>query len=102
MKDDVDPFSAGEQGYFPSDEERMTLRRVPEKLSWAIFSIGICELAERFSFYGATQVFSNFVNRPRPYIDGHVSASGAAKHLNTPSGALGLGTQVANGLVTFN
>lgn len=102
IKDDVDPSSTIEQGYFPSEEERMTLRRVPEKLNWATFSIGICELAERFSFYGATQVFSNFVNRHRPIIDGHISASGAAKHLNTPSGALGLGTQVANGLVTFN
>ncbi|WFD20732.1 hypothetical protein MCAP1_002984 [Malassezia caprae] len=102
IKDDVDPSSSIEQGYFPSDEERKMLRRVPEKLNWATFCIGICELAERFSFYGATQVFSNYVNRERPVIDGQLSTTGAAKHLSTPSGALGLGTQVANGLVTFN
>lgn len=102
LADRVHPPSKDEDGYFPTDEERLTLRRVPEKLNWATFSIGVCELAERFSFYGATQVFSNFLNRHRPVIDGNVSATGAAKHLDTPSGALGFGTQVANGLVTFN
>lgn len=83
--------------HFPSDEERATLRRVPEKLPLAMFAIGVCELAERFSFYGATQVFTNYIANPRP------SRSGAAYHKhNGKSGALGKGDQAANGLTTFN
>ena len=77
-----DPDTNISDQHFPTDEERATLRRVPEKLSVAVFSIGICELAERFSFYGATQVFTNFIARSRPKVDGEISASGAAKHLS--------------------
>ena len=97
-----DPDTNISDQHFPTDEERATLRRVPEKLSVAVFSIGICELAERFSFYGATQVFTNFIARSRPKVDGEISASGAAKHSSQASGALGKGSETANGLVTFN
>ena len=90
-----------EENYFPSEEERRTLRRVPEKLSMAAFAIGVCELAERFSYYGVTQVFTNYISNPIPLVDGHYSNTGAAKNEHK-SGALGRGSQVANGLVTFN
>lgn len=88
--------------HFPSDEERATLRRVPEKLHVGAFAIGICELAERFSFYGATQVFTNFIAHKRP------TSTGASYNRTTPgghkvkTGALGKGSEAANGLVTFN
>lgn len=88
-------------GTFPTDEERATLRRIPEKMSMAAFSIGVCELAERFSFYGATQVFTNFITNRIPLVDGHYSSTGASHH-GHKSGALGKGSRVANGLVTFN
>ena len=101
-KEHGDPKNDIAHQHFPTEEERQTLRRVPEKLSWAIFSIGVCELAERFSFYGVTQVFTNYISRKRPFIDGELSSSGAAKHLSRPSGALGLGSETANGIVTFN
>lgn len=78
------------------------MRRVPEKLSWALFSIGVCELAERFSFYGATQVFTNFIAHPLPVVDGEVSNTGASKNAGHSSGALNQGSQTANALVTFN
>lgn len=100
--DHGDPDTDKEEQHFPTDEERSTLRRVPEKLNWALFSIGVCELAERFSFYGATQVFTNFISKKRPVIDGEISASGAAKGSSRPSGALGMGSETSNGLVTFN
>lgn len=90
-----------DENYFPSEEERRTLRRVPEKMSIAAFAIGVCELAERFSFYGVTQVFTNFIANPIPKVDGQYSSTGAAKD-QQKSGALGRGSQVANGLVTFN
>lgn len=101
LGDAVDAPQA-EDNYFPSAEERATLRRVPEKMALAVFAIGICELAERFSFYGATQVFTNFIAHPIPTIDGRPSSTGAAHGEKVPSGALGQGSQVANGLVTFN
>lgn len=89
------------ENYFPSEEERATLRRIPEKLSMAAFAIGVCELAERFSFYGVTQVFTNYIANPIPKVDGSWSQTGASKGEHK-SGALGKGSEVANGLVTFN
>ncbi|WFD31869.1 hypothetical protein MSPP1_002909 [Malassezia sp. CBS 17886] len=89
------------EGHFPTDAERATLRRVPEKINFAVFAIGVCELAERFSFYGATQVFTNFIANPLPKVNGRISRTGAAMHENR-SGALGLGSVTANGIVTFN
>ncbi|PKI83233.1 hypothetical protein MVES1_003223 [Malassezia vespertilionis] len=92
-----------EEWHFPSEEERRTLRRVPEKMNWATFSIAICEFAERFSFYGATQVYTNFINHRRPVLnDGSISRTGAAKDSGQNSGALGMGSEASNGLVTFN
>lgn len=85
---------------FPTEEERATLRRVPEFVSPAAFAIGICELAERFSFYGATQVFSDFISNPRPHAPGNTRTGAGGSHVK--SGALGHGSQVANGIVTFN
>nr|VWO95986.1 WxL domain surface protein [Ganoderma boninense] len=42
---------------FPTEEEKKTLRRVADTLPWAAYLIAVCELAERFSYYGTTVVF---------------------------------------------
>ncbi|KAN0064893.1 hypothetical protein ACQY0O_001950 [Thecaphora frezii] len=81
----------------PTEEERSTLRRIPEKLPWAAYAIAFCELAERFSYYGCQQVFQNFVQQPRP-ARSRAGAGGA----NTQSGALNYGQQIASGMNTFN
>ncbi|PWN48494.1 PTR2-domain-containing protein [Violaceomyces palustris] len=81
----------------PTEEERATLRRVPEKLPWTAYAIAVCELAERFSYYGCQQVFQNFVQWPRP----STSRAGAGGS-NNQSGALGKGQQTATGINTFN
>jgi POT family proton-dependent oligopeptide transporter len=39
-----------------------TLRRVPQKIPWKIFTIGFIELCERMSYYGTVVVYSNFIN----------------------------------------
>ena len=54
------------------------------------------ELAERFSFYGSSVVFTNFIQQPLPPH----SRTGAAG-LSGQAGALGMGQQAANGLITF-
>jgi len=53
-------------------------------------------LAERFSYYGSTAVWTNFIQQPLP----KGSVTGAGK--SGQSGALGKGQQVATGLTTFN
>jgi len=80
----------------PTDEERDTLRRVPDKIPWAAYLIATVELAERFSFYGSSVVFTNFIQRPLP----PGSRTGSAG-LNGQAGALGLGQRASTGLTTF-
>jgi len=81
---------------FPTEEERMTLRRVSDFIPWNAYLIAIVELAERFSFYGSSVVFTNFIQQPLP----RGSHTGAGfKH--GQSGALGLGQQASTGLTTF-
>lgn len=47
-----------EYDYNVSDDDRANLRRVPAPMPWTAFLVAICELAERFSYYGTTQVFT--------------------------------------------
>ncbi|KAJ7192568.1 peptide transporter PTR2A [Mycena pura] len=81
---------------FPTDEERATLRRVPDRLPWAAYLIATVELAERFSFYGSSVVFTNFIQQPLPH--GSHTGAGFAKGV---SGALGMGQRASTGLTTF-
>ncbi|KAI0321432.1 hypothetical protein OF83DRAFT_313879 [Amylostereum chailletii] len=79
----------------PTELEMETLRHVPDKLDWSAFLIAFVEMAERFSFYGSTTVFVNFISSPR------ASSTGAGGP-NGQSGALGQGQQTATGLTTLN
>ncbi|KAF7291146.1 putative peptide transporter ptr2 [Mycena indigotica] len=80
----------------PTEEERLTLRRVADKIPWSAYQIAIVELAERFSFYGAGVVFTNFVQYPLP----PGSSTGAGMR-NGQSGALGQGQRFAAGVATM-
>lgn len=81
---------------FPTEEERATLRRVSDAIPWNAYLIALIEMAERFSFYGCSVVFTNFIQQPLP--DGsHTGAGGP----DGQSGALGRGQQTATGLTTF-
>ncbi|KAF7419195.1 hypothetical protein PC9H_001781 [Pleurotus ostreatus] len=81
---------------FPTEEERLTLRRVADTIPWNAYMIALVELAERFSFYGSTVVFTNYIQQPLP--DGsHTGAGGPIGQ----SGALGLGQRTSTGLSTF-
>ncbi|KAJ4474369.1 PTR2-domain-containing protein [Lentinula aciculospora] len=82
---------------FPTEEERLVLRRVSDTLPWASYLIAFVELAERFSYYGASVVFTNYIQQPLP--DG--SRTGAGGGGDGQSGALGKGQQIASGLTTF-
>jgi POT family proton-dependent oligopeptide transporter len=77
----------GLHGELPTEEERKTLRRVGEPLPKAAFLVAVVELCERFTYYGASGIFQNYVQRPLDGSEGR--------------GALGMGHNGATGLTTF-
>ncbi|KAH9050172.1 oligopeptide transporter [Lactarius hengduanensis] len=80
----------------PTEEEMNTLRHIPDKISWSAYLIAFVELAERFSYYGSTAVFVNFIQQPLP--KGSKTGAGG-KH--GVSGALGQKQETSTGLTTF-
>ncbi|TVY73449.1 putative peptide transporter ptr2 [Lachnellula suecica] len=85
------------QGEEPTEEERYTLRRVPFKIPWSVYTIGFVELCERLSYYGAQVIVTNFVQQPLP------SGSHTGKSpKDGQSGALGLGQRVSTAIGLFN
>ncbi|KAK4251772.1 POT family-domain-containing protein [Corynascus novoguineensis] len=86
-------------GGTPTEEDLRTLRRVPDKIPWSIYTIAFIELCERFSYYGTTAVFTNFIQQERPSY----SSTGASYDIeNGQAGALGMGQRTAFALTTFN
>jgi proton-dependent oligopeptide transporter, POT family len=83
-----------------TEEELRTLRRVSDHIPIKAYTIALIELTERLSYYGAVQVFVNFIQQPNPgtstgrALDPHAA--------NAKPGALGLGQQASTGLTTFN
>ncbi|KAJ7844986.1 hypothetical protein B0H13DRAFT_123956 [Mycena leptocephala] len=79
----------------PTEEELAMLRRVGDAIPWNAYLIAIVELAERFSFYGAGVVFTNFIQYPLP-VGSHTGAG----LRNGQSGALGKGQHASTGITT--
>ncbi|EGX90443.1 peptide transporter PTR2-A [Cordyceps militaris CM01] len=84
-------------GPFPTEEEWDNLPRVPGSIPWTAWTVGFVEFVERFSYYGTSAVFVNFIQKPLP--KGSTTGSGFLKH---PSGALGMGQRASTGMTTFN
>ena len=81
----VDPRDPDE----PTEEEKQTLRKVSDKLPWSAFLVALIELCERFTYYGLSGPFQNYIQNP---------ASGGATDV---PGAIGAGQQEATGLVSL-
>ena len=45
----------------PTEEEKRTLRKVADKLPWSAFLVAMVELCERFTFYGLSGPFQNYI-----------------------------------------
>ncbi|UDD63458.1 hypothetical protein AFCA_010723 [Aspergillus flavus] len=89
--------SPHDDGYAtPTGEELESLRRVAGSVKWTAYTIAFVELCERFSYYGTTAVFVNFIQQPLP-----PNSSTGAGHAGQ-SGALGMGQRVSTGLTTLN
>lgn len=91
-----DSSSEVSQEELPTDEELHTLRRVADRIPWKVYTIAFVELCERFSYYGTTVVFTNFIQQPLP----PGSRTGAG--FGGQSGALNMGQQASTGIGTFN
>ncbi|KAI7234859.1 PTR2-domain-containing protein [Hortaea werneckii] len=94
----------------PTEEEMRTLRRVSGKIPWQAYTVTFVEFAERFSYYGTTAVFVNFIQQPRPFgsdtgainpTQACIDAMGSEAACSQP-GALGQGQRASTGLTTFN
>ncbi|KAK3359123.1 POT family-domain-containing protein [Lasiosphaeria hispida] len=94
---DNDDIGISTENTTPTEEELHTLRRVPDKIPWSIYTIAFVELCERFSYYGTTAVFTNFIQWPLPAG----STTGSDYGMSQP-GALGLGQRTSTALTTFN
>ena len=79
----------------PTGEEMRTLRRVSGPIPWTGYTIAFIELCERFSYYGTTAVFVNFIQQPLP--EGSITGAG----FEGQSGALDMGQRASTGLTTL-
>ncbi|GMK57468.1 hypothetical protein CspeluHIS016_0403020 [Cutaneotrichosporon spelunceum] len=93
----LDPDDPHYGDEFPTEDEVAHLDRVPDRVPWSTYMVAYIELAERFSYYGCTVVFTNFIQHPLP----PGSKTGAGKE-EFQSGALGMGQRASTGLTTFN
>lgn len=82
----------------PSEEDMHTLRRVSGHINWAAYSVAFCELGERFSYYGSSILYTNFVVHALP----EGSNTGAGHGHGGQSGALGLGSRAGQGISLTN
>ncbi|KKZ64233.1 POT family proton-dependent oligopeptide transporter [[Emmonsia] crescens] len=71
----------------PTEEELGTLRKVPDNLPWSVFLVAVIELCERFTYYGLSGPFQNYIQNPY-------------RGPGVP-GAIGIGQARATGLTSF-
>ncbi|CAF1489948.1 unnamed protein product [Adineta ricciae] len=73
----------------PTTEELSTLKHISDRIPLGAWLIVICELCERFAFYGLSGLFQNYIEFPLP------------NGTNTQPGALDRGQQMATALTMF-
>lgn len=72
----------------PTEEEVAKLRHISDKIPWSAFLVAVIELCERFTYYGLSGPFQNYITNAYPSTDGL-------------PGALGMGQQAGTGLTDF-
>lgn len=87
----------------PTEEEMRTLPRVSGKLKWSVWTIAFAETCERFSYYGSSILYTNFVQHPLPMnsTTGAVVLPSTEERQEVP-GALGMGQRASTALGLFN
>ncbi|KAF2434848.1 PTR2-domain-containing protein [Tothia fuscella] len=81
----------------PTEDDKIQLRKIAGEIPWIGYSLCVVEFAERASYYGAVQVFANFLQKPLP--KGGNGAGAPPKGTQLSAGALGKGLQFGNAFV---
>lgn len=86
----------------PTEEEAVSLRRIPGHAPYRTYLICLIEFAERGSYYGVSGILANFIQRKLP--EGSKTGAPLDSKSSENPGALGLGLQTASAitlLLTF-
>ncbi|KAM0252601.1 hypothetical protein ACHAQJ_007638 [Trichoderma viride] len=87
-------------GRDPTEEEKATLRKVADTIPLISWVLCIAELAERASYYGASQVFNDYMQFPLPE-GGNGSGAVPKSNPNGHAGALNEGLQFSSAFSTL-
>ncbi|KAF3799774.1 putative peptide transporter ptr2 [Colletotrichum gloeosporioides] len=98
-EDAYDSKSDDEYPDKPTEEELHTLRRVSGPIKWSMYTIAFAELCERFSYYGSSVLYTNFVMRPMPA--GSRTGATYSDDDRVP-GALNMGQRASQGVSLVN
>ncbi|KAF9535178.1 peptide/h+ symporter protein [Crepidotus variabilis] len=99
--DDANSVIEGSEGV--TRHEFDTLRHMPDRLPYTAWLVVFVEFAERWTYYGTTNIYNNYIRAPLP----RGSHTGAVvdpgdRAGNGSAGALGKGQQISFALRTFN
>ncbi|KAJ7702660.1 peptide/h+ symporter protein [Mycena rosella] len=77
-----------------------TLRHVRDRVPWQAFSVAVVEFAERWTYYGTTNLYNNYIRAPLPpgSLDGSVARADRALGV---AGALAMGQEKSFAIRTF-
>ena len=81
----------------PTEEERTTLRKVADSIPALSYTLCVVEFAERASYYGVINIWSNFMQFPLP--KGGNGAGAPPRGTQETAGALNKGLQFGNAFV---
>nr|AAZ32402.1 peptide transporter PTR2B [Hebeloma cylindrosporum] len=93
-------FIEGSEGVTQHDLD--TLRHVADRLPVSAWLVAIVEFAERWTYYGTTNIFNNYIRAPLPKFSTTGAVVIAADRANGVAGALGKGQQISFAIRTFN
>ncbi|KAJ7714126.1 peptide/h+ symporter protein [Mycena metata] len=78
-----------------------TLRHVRDKIPWQAFTVAVVEFAERWTYYGTTNLYNNYIRAPLPPGSRNGSVARADRAIGV-AGALGKGQEKSFAIQTFN
>ncbi|KAF9034058.1 peptide/h+ symporter protein [Panaeolus papilionaceus] len=97
-KFDNQSFIEGSEGVTQQDLD--TYRHVSDKLPWSAWLVILVEFAERWSYYGTTNIFNNYIRSELP--PGSRTGAVVNNTLGGVAGALNKGQPVSFSIRTFN
>lgn len=66
--------------WIPTEADKATLRKVADNLPWSTFLVAIVELCERFTYYGLSGPFQNYISNKYHDPNGLPGALGLDQH----------------------